>query len=711
MKRKTIRIRLTALLTALSLFLLFVLASCGNSPTDKDGEDTGGDTSSDDGIVDPGTEETPVDTERHDYAFVSKAGDTYTYSDGENTVAMTIVCEEGTKDAVEVEGNTVTLSGFTADSVYTFSGTLYGNIVVEGAEAYAVELVFSDFSLTSYDDCPLSVSGCDKVTLTAKKETENFLYDLRDFVSGEETSAAVFADCDLTLGGRGELTVVSQNNNGVHTKDDLKVKNLTLKVECEDNALKGNDSVSVTSGNITLIARTGDGIKTKNTDLSAKGKQRGGVSITGGTLLIYAACDGIDAAYDVTIDERDASVSMTVFTDRYSPYSEEVTATDGEVYYIRYRSDTYVYSILYTAEGKEDLWKNSETAKSVGNFLYYPIEKPSGYTKMQLFVYESKEEQGQSETYIAASDTMSINESYDTIALSSAGGSLRLSFTNYDTTTPGGFGGMGGGNDGNTEKGDHSTKGIKAGNAVTISSGTVSIKSYDDAIHADAGTTLENGETSVGGVTVSGGTLTLFSKDDAIHGDGDVTLAGGSVRVTGSYEGIEGNTVTLSGGNVSVISDDDGINATCTAGTGILLSGGTLYVLAGGDGLDSNSRTSYAGISFAGTDAVIVSTGQADSAIDTERGYSYTGGRILAVGRSGGMSGESMNSSPSFSAVGKSANLSLSIGAYLTVSGVVTLKMPVAQNASVLYLGSSSVRIASATSSDATFDADGVAWD
>ena len=711
MKRKTIRIRLAALLTALSLFLLLILASCGNSPTDKDGEDTGGDTSSDDGIVDPGTEETPVDTERHNYAFVSKAGDTYTYSDGENTVAMTIVCEKGTKDAVEVEGNTVTLSGFTADSVYTFSGTLYGNIVVEGAETYAVELVFSDFSLTSYDDCPLSVSGCDKVTLTAKKETENFLYDLRDSVSEEETSAAVFADCDLTLGGRGELTVVSQNNNGVHTKDDLKVKNLTLKVECEDNALKGNDSVSVTSGNITLIARTGDGIKTKNTDLSAKGKQRGGVSITGGTLLIYAACDGIDAAYDVTIDGRDASVSMTVFTDRYSPYSEEVTATDGEVYYIRYRSDAYVYSILYTAEGREDAFRNSGVAKSVGNFLYYPIEKPSGYTKMQLFVYESKEEQGQSETYVAASDTMSINESYDTITLSSAGGSLRLSFTNYDTTTRGSFGDMRGGNDGNTEKGDHSTKGIKAGNAVTISSGTVSIKSYDDAIHADAGTTLENGETSVGGVTVSGGTLTLFSKDDAIHGDGDVTLAGGSVRVTGSYEGIEGNTVTLSGGNVSVISDDDGINATCTAGTGILLSGGTLYVLAGGDGLDSNSRTSYAGISFAGTDAVIISTGQADSAIDTERGYSYTGGRILAVGRSGGMSGESMNSSPSFSAVGKSANLSLSIGAYLTVSGVVTLKMPVAQNASVLYLGSSSVRIASATSSDATFDADGVAWD
>lgn len=717
MKTKTLFSRLTALVTALCLFLL-LLVSCGTSAGGgtENGSDGGtrDDASSDgSGIVDPGTEETPIDTERHEYAFVSKDGDTYTYSDGENTVTMTITCEEGTADAVHVAGNTVTLSGFEADSVFTFSGTLYGNLVVEGNEDYAVELVFTGFSLTSYDECPVSVSGCDKVTLTAKKDTENYVYDLRDAVSEDGISAAVYADCDLTLGGKGSLTVVSENNNGIHTKDDLKVKNLTLKVECEDNALKGNDSVTVTSGDITLIARTGDGIKTKNSDLPSKGKQRGTVKISGGTLLIYAACDGIDAAYNVEIDESEASVTLTVFTDTYSPYSEEVTATDGEVYYVRYRSTAYVYSILYTSDEKDAVWKNSSTTKTVGNFVYYPIEKPSGYTKMQLFVYESEEDQGQSETYVAASDTMSINENYDTIAISSSGGSLRLSFTNYTTTTSGGGpgGGFPGGmNDGNSEKGDHSTKGIKADNEVKISAGTVSIKSYDDAIHANGGETLENGETSLGNVTISGGTLTLFSKDDAVHGDGDVTVSGGTLRVSGSYEGIEGETVTISGGDISVVSTDDGINGTGTSGTSITVSGGTLYVLAGGDGLDSNSRTSYAGISFTGGDAVIISTGQADSAIDTEAGYSYTGGRILAVGRSGGMSGESMNSSPSFASIGKSANLSLKAGTYLTVTGIVTLKMPVAQNASALYLGSSSVSFTTATSSSATLNTDGVAW-
>ena len=239
--------KLLAALTALSLFLL-LLTSCAWTPGGgTGGDDVGtGDNTSDTGadeITDPGTEETPVDTERHTYTFLSKDGDTYAYTDGENTVTMTVTCESGTASALSVEGNTVTITGLAADSIFTFSGTFYGNIVVEGTEDFSCEVVFSGFSLTSYDACPVTFTGHDEATLSAKKGTENYIYDLRETVSDEEISAAVYADCDLSLQGKGALTVVSENNNGVHTKDDLKVKNLSLKVECEDNALKGNDSV------------------------------------------------------------------------------------------------------------------------------------------------------------------------------------------------------------------------------------------------------------------------------------------------------------------------------------------------------------------------------------------------------------------------------------------------------------------------------------
>lgn len=61
------------------------------------------------------------------------------------------------------------------------------------------------------------------------------------------------------------------NDKGIHTKDDLKVKNVALKINVYDDALRGNDSVKIESGDLELISRVGDGIKTSNSDVSSKG--------------------------------------------------------------------------------------------------------------------------------------------------------------------------------------------------------------------------------------------------------------------------------------------------------------------------------------------------------------------------------------------------------------------------------------------------------
>ena len=75
-------------------------------------------------------------------------------------------------------------------------------------------------------------------------------------------TGAIHSEVDLEIGGKGELIVISENNNGIISKDDLQVKNLTLFVACSDNALKGNDSVEIIDCNTTLIASKGDCIKT-----------------------------------------------------------------------------------------------------------------------------------------------------------------------------------------------------------------------------------------------------------------------------------------------------------------------------------------------------------------------------------------------------------------------------------------------------------------
>ena len=186
-----------------------------------------------------------------------------------------------------------------------------------------------------------------------------------------------------------------------------------------------------------------------------------------------------------------------------------------------------------------------------------------------------------------------------------------------------------------------------------------------------------------------------------------MTVSGGTVNVLKSYEGIEGATVTLAGGDITVVSSDDGVNGSGTGGTSIVISGGTLYVLAGGDGVDSNSRDPYGGIRFAGGRSVIISTGRADSSIDTEAGYTYEGGYVVAIGLAGGMSTESTHCSPSLTSVGTSKNVTLTAGSYLTVSGVVTVKAPAAMNALVICLGKTNAGISTGTTGGG--DAD-VVW-
>ncbi len=595
----------------------------------------------------------------------------------EGTQDVQIECLSGTPDCYKIENSVITFTSVSADSVYAIKGEWDGNIVMDTGDDYKFDLEFHEFSIKSASINPITILSGEEVALKAKKDTNNYIYDNREGIDEtDETlySGAVHAIVDLEVGGKGALSVISKNNNGIHTKDDLQVQNLTLTVACQDNALKGNDSVEITSGTLTLIAMSGDGIKTTNSDISSKGNQRGTVSILEANVDIYAACDGIDAAYNVSIGGENTNVN--IYTDKYSNYSQEVTATSTAEYYIRFSSKSYAYSVKYYNSSSEYEWVNATYHSAVSSgmgktYYYYAFPKKTEYTKIQFFVYSSSMEQGQETEYVAASDYLTLNTTYDTLALTSKNGSLTYSWTNYTTSSSqGGFGGgMGGGaSSGNTDKGDYSTKGIKSFNEIIIDNGSINIKSYDDAIHANNDSALENSQTPLGNVTINGGTLSLYSNDDGIHADGDLTITDGNIHILNSYEGVEGQTISVTGGSISVIAKDDGFNATATSGTGIALKGGFVYVYCTGDGLDANSRTSYSGISFEGGNAVIIANSSGNSAIDTEQGYKYSAGSVIAIMPSGGMTSEATHCS-NFSSIGTSKTLSFTNGQTVTISG------------------------------------------
>lgn len=616
----------------------------------------------------------------------------------------------GTEACYEVTGNTITFSDIKEDTIYQISGSLDGNIIVDCINDFKLELELSDFTMSSTNANPITVLSGKEFQLTAKKDTANYIYDYRETVDSLDESlysACIYSLIDLDISGKGKLEVYSDKNNGIHTKDDLQIKNVTLNVVCMDNALKGNDSVTIESGAINLVAKTGDGIKTTNSHINNNVNQKGYVNVLGGTINIYAACDGIDSSYDVVVE----NAFLNIYTDKYSSYSGNVTETVKSVYFIRYSSNSYKFSVkYYNSQTKEEVWFNATGKSQSGRYYFYEVEKPSGYDKLVLYMYSSNQTLGQESNYYKKFD-MSINNSYDTMAVSSRGS---CDWINYNQTQSG-PGGMGGFNDGNSDKGTYSTKGIKADNQIIINSGNIQINSYDDSIHASGDNTLENGAKGLGNVTINGGELSLYSNDDGIHADYILMINDGTINITNSYEGIEGTTVSISGGNIGIVSKDDGVNATTSTGTAISLSGGSLYIFANGDGIDSNSSSSNVGIVFKGCNVVVISTSSGNSAIDTERGYTYTSGMVLAVMPSGGMSGESSNTT-NFNNFGtKKTNLSLSNGSYLNVDvsskNVCTVKMPTNINSALaIYLGSNAATIATSTSTSNTLNDNGVYW-
>lgn len=175
-----------------------------------------------------------------------------------------------------------------------------------------------------------------------------------------------------------------------------------------------------------------------------------------------------------------------------------------------------------------------------------------------------------------------------------------------------------------------SCKGFKAGKTLTVTGGTLTVDSADDALHANTD------------VTISGGTLTLATGDDGVHADNDLVIGtkGASststprIHITASYEGLEGTTVNVYSGDIDVAASDDGVNAASSQlgersdKYAISIAGGDLYIDAGSDGLDSNNDINITGgkVEVYGADAMM------DAAIDYDGTFTLSGGTLFGAG-------------------------------------------------------------------------------
>lgn len=483
------------------------------------------------------------------------------------------------------DGSTITQNDsvytITQAGEYTVTGLLSeGQIVVNADDNAEITIVLNGTSITCSNGSPIYIKNADNVKIKSEENTYNCIVDARaeaddnpDNSSSENGNAAIYATCDLKLVGKGALSVTGNYNNGIQSKDDISIKNVTIKVNAVNNAIKGNDEAAIESGEIIAISRKGDGIKTSNSSLSTKGKQKGNVIISGGNIDIYAACDGIYAAYGADVS---GDGNLNIYTDTYSDYSEAVAADN---------SGSSASSV-----GTPPDMNNTQNNGNMGN--------PPDMN----------------------------NSSSNPGMKGNFGGGNRAA-----------NGMPGNNSSGNSSKKSYSTKGIKAESEINISGAAINISSTDDGIHANSDSgVLETGEDGKGIISISGGTITISTGDDGIHTDKELNITDGYINVLTSYEGLEAITINISGGQSFIYAADDGINACTGDGSStplINITGGYIDVTTGSgdtDAIDSNGSYTQSG------GMVLVkggsSSGQVSGSIDVDGNITITGGTCVALG-------------------------------------------------------------------------------
>lgn len=484
-----------------------------------------------------------------------------------------------TSTAIMLNGNTATVNGsgakvsggtvtIDAAGTYVLSGKLSdGQIIVDAAEDSDVQLVLNEAEIHDNDSAPIYVKAAGNVILTLQEGTENTVSDGQSYAvteaEADAPNAAIFSKADLTINGAGSLTVTGNSNNGINSKDDLKIVGGTIKVEAVDDGILGKDMVAVKDGQITVKAG-GDGIKSSNdTD-------KGFVAIAGGTFNVTAGTDGIQAATQLVVDGG----TFGIVTGGGS--------ANGEV------------KVQDNGRGGGQWGKPGDM--NPGNAGQPAGSKPTS---------EAGATSGASETAAGTANTEA--ESKDTESDSKKGlkASGDIVLNNGSFTL------------------DSADDAVHGNTNVSIKDGKFKAASGDDGFHADATLAIAGGTIDItksyegiegGAITVSGGETRLSASDDGVNVSGGDD--GGSSQ--DEFAASASNLLTISGGYLYVDAARDGLDSNGS----IVMNGGT--ALVNGPTNSGNGPLDYNG-SYEMTGGILVaagSSGMAQAPSDTSSQYS-----------------------------------------------------------------------------------------
>ncbi|WP_145333703.1 carbohydrate-binding domain-containing protein [Paenibacillus xylanexedens] len=535
-----------------------------------------------------------------------------------------------TGSGAKVASGSVTIS---EAGTYVLSGELTnGQIVVNVADKGVVHLVLNGATIHDNDSSGIYIQKAGKAVITLEKGTQNAVSDGKTYVyadsSTDEPDAAIFSKADLTFNGAGQLTVTGNYNEGITSKDDLKIISGSINVKAADDGIKGKDMVAIQAGTITVDA-AGDGIKSTNdTDTS-----KGFVAIADGTFTIQSGSDGIQAETALVTDGGTYNI-VTAGGSANAPAKVEEGPGGGG------------FGGGRGSFGGGDAMNGGTPPTDMGT----PPdgEPPADMPAIPNNNGKSSDSNGDADN----ASTTTEEESTSAKALK-AGTDLTVNGGTYTI--------------------DSMDDSLHSNSHVTVNDGTFNIQSGDDGIHADQALTINGGTIKIAKsyeglegavITLNDGDVDVTASDDGVNAAGGEATTSSTTATTTGKATNNSNSAT----DTNKSADTDTANSTGTTGTTstsdqsaqgsdagqqnrgpggmpgessgnneLHINGGSLTVNAGGDGLDANGSITMTG----GTVIVNGPTNNGNGALDYDGTFVISGGYLVAAGSSGMAQGTS----------------------------------------------------------------------
>lgn len=400
----------------------------------------------------------------------------------------------------------------TNSGTYIFEGN-YEDVVINveldtTVDTEAVYLVLNNTTISSTFENVINIISAKDVVINVEENTTNYIYQTYNSTS-TTSGAAIYSKEDLVINGNGTLYIETNYNDGINSRDDLEIENVTLYITSLDDGIVGKDIIVVTDAIININSE-GDGIKSTNEEDSTKGN----ILINSGVFNIVSAQDSIDAAATLQINDGEFNLESG---GGYVGVMKDITVGEG--------------SNGYVQPNQTDI--SSKSLKGLNIKIYGGVFNISSY-----------------EDGIHSDNDLYISSGIFVIEVGDDGihANNNLVIDDIDLYISNGYEGL-------------------EGSSITINGGIIDVYVLDDAINSSSSSgclTITGGKImlystgdgidSNGDLLITGGEIIIQNEaiytmgDFAIDVDGEIVVTGGTI-VDENGDDIDYNTIMHSGQN------------------------------------------------------------------------------------------------------------------------------------------------------------------